>query len=482
MKIIRHWSARHARTMESLYNGFCSIAPYFSPMVSLIGKKQAEPLLAKFEQGIKGTLFDCTMCGECILSASGMACPMNCGKQLRNGPCGGVAADGGCEIFPDMRCVWLEALDGAKRMANTTAGRQIQPPVDHSKSGSSTWLKIIVNEPDVAKKNAHEHPVIQAHTAGSLERACNTGRPVVTVEISPPDSVNPQDLLQRAEVFRGLVDAINVTDNAGANCHMSSLAASALLASAGHSPVFQSACRDRNRIAVQADIMGAAALGVKNMLCITGDGVGSGDHPQALPVFDLDSVSMLGIAREMRDHGRYASGRMLHSRPELFLGATMNPFAPPYEERIINLEKKIAAGAQFIQTQFCYDLKMFASFMREVRLRGLDRQTHILVGVGPLSSARTARWLKTHVPGVHIPDVLITRMAQAKDQKREGVAICKELIMALKEIAGVAGFHLMGHKNEPLLAEIIVDTGLALQSENNKSSHYTDIMEDRLVA
>ena len=140
MKSIRHWSARHARTMESLYNGFCSVAPVFGPLISKIGKKQAEPLLAKLEQGIKGTLFDCRMCGECILSASGMACPMNCGKQLRNGPCGGVATDGSCEIFPDMRCVWLEALDGARLMTNSTAGRLVQPPVDHSKSGSSTWL------------------------------------------------------------------------------------------------------------------------------------------------------------------------------------------------------------------------------------------------------------------------------------------------------------------------------------------------------
>ncbi|HIJ86630.1 MAG TPA: hypothetical protein HPP97_02980 [Desulfuromonadales bacterium] len=482
MKRIRHWSARHARTMESLYNGFCSVAPVFRPMIAMIGKKQAEPLLARLEQGIKGTLFDCRMCGECTLSASGMACPMNCGKQLRNGPCGGVTASGGCEIFPEMHCVWIEALDGSRLMANSAAGRQVQPPVDHSKRGSSTWLKIIVNEPDAAKKGAHERVPMKAHAVGSLERACNSGRPVVTVEISPPDSVNPQDLLHRAEVFRGLVDAINVTDNAGANCHMSSLAASAILASAGHAPVFQSACRDRNRIAVQADIMGAAALGVQNILCITGDGVGSGDHPQALPVFDLDSVSMLGIARGMRDHGTYASGRKLHSRPELFLGATMNPFAPPYDDRIINLEKKIAAGAQFIQTQFCFDVKMFASFMREVRLRGLDRQSHILAGVGPLPSARTARWLKTHVPGVHIPDALIARMAYAEDQKREGVAICKEIIRALKEIEGVAGYHLMGHKNEQLLAEIIVDTGLADRSDANESSHYRDNMEDRLVA
>lgn len=482
MRSIRYWSARHARTMESLYNGFCSVAPFFSPLISMLGKKHAEPLLAKLEHIIKGTLFDCRMCGECTLSASGMTCPMNCGKQLRNGPCGGVAADGGCEIFPEMRCVWIDALDGAKLMANVTAGRQVQGPVDRSKSGSSTWLKIIVNEPDAPENKVQEDVAVKLRSVGSLERACNSGRCVVTVEISPPDSVNPQDLLQRAEVFLGLVDAINVTDNAGANCHMSSLAGSALLASVGHSPVFQSACRDRNRIAAQADIMGAAALGVKNLLCITGDGVGSGDHPQAQPVFDLDAVSLLGIAREMRDQGTYASGRKLSSRPELFLGATMNPFAPPYEERITNLEKKIAAGAQFIQTQFCFDLKMLESFMREVRLHGLDRRSHILVGVGPLPSVRTARWLNSNVPGVHIPEPLIKRMEQAHDPKREGAAICKELIFALKEIKGVAGIHLMGHKNEKLLAEIIVETGLAQSMGSHDSSHAHHQMKLGLVA
>lgn len=482
MRSVRYWSARHAHTMESLYNSFCSVAPVFRPLISMLGKKHAEPLLAKLEHVIKGTLFDCRMCGECTLSASGMACPMNCGKQLRNGPCGGVAANGGCEIFPEMRCVWIDALDGAKLMANAAAGRQVQGPVDRSKKGSSTWLKIITSEPEATEKKVQEGVDAKPRAVGSLENACNSGRCVVTVEISPPDSVNPQDLLQRAEVFRGLVDAINVTDNAGANCHMSSLAASALLASAGHSPVFQSACRDRNRIAVQADIMGAAALGVKNLLCITGDGVGSGDHPQARPVFDLDSVSLLGIARGMRDQGTYASGRKLSSRPELFLGATMNPFAPPYEERIINLEKKIAAGAQFIQTQFCFDLKMFESFMREVRLRGLDRRSHILVGVGPLPSVRTARWLKTNVPGVHIPDALITRMEHARDPKREGALICKELIFALKEVKGVAGIHLMGHKNENLLAEIIVETGLAHGVESLDVSRAHPHMKLGLVA
>jgi 5,10-methylenetetrahydrofolate reductase len=349
-------------------------------------------------------------------------------------------------------------------MAGGAAIARIQPPVDYSKSGSSTWLKIVMGESGTPPETPQVATSLPEREPATFERACRSGRFIVTAEISPPDSVDPQDLLRRAQVLRGLVDAVNVTDNAGANCHISSLAASALLAADGFSPVFQSACRDRNRIAIQADIMGAAALGVRNLLCLTGDGVGSGDHPQAKPVFDLDAVSLLGIARGMRDQGTYASGRSITSRPELFLGATANPFAAAFEARIANLEKKIAAGAQFIQTQFCFDLAMFAKFMSEVRERGLDRRCQILVGIGPLPSVRTARWLDGNVPGVRIPGEVIRRLEQAKEAKREGVIICIETIQALKEIKGVAGVHLMGHRNESVLAEIIVESGLAKRS------------------
>ena len=318
MKRVRHWSVRHSRAMELFYGCFCKIAPSLRAGVALIGRNRAERLLALLERLGKGAFFDCRMCGKCVLSSTGMACPMNCGKQLRNGPCGGVNADGSCEVYPDMPCVWLEAFDGAKRMAHGANIEVIQPPVDFSRSGSSTWLDIIMEETDVTSPPGESIVPSGTREPAAFEQACRSGRFVVTAELSPPDSVDPQDLLRRAGAFRGLVDAVNVTDNAGANCHMSSLAASALLAADGFTPVYQSACRDRNRIAMQADLVGASALGVRNLLCITGDGVGSGDHPQARPVFDLDAVSLLGIARGMRDEGTYASGRKLTSRPDLF--------------------------------------------------------------------------------------------------------------------------------------------------------------------
>lgn len=334
------------------------------------------------------------------------------------------------------------------------------PAVDQRKRGSSTWIQVVQGRKDPA----FQAPVGERTTPEALEspfeQACRSGRFVVTVEIAPPDSADPGVLLARAERFRGLVDAMNITDGAGGNCHMSSVAASAILASQGLNPVYQIACRDRNRIAIQGDILGAAALGVKNILCLTGDDVSQGDHPQAKSVFDLDAVSLLHVARGMVDRGEYASGRKLVTPPRLFIGASANPFVPPYTDRVANLEKKVVAGARFIQTQFCFDVPLLEDFMRQVRSRGLHRQARIIVGVGTLSNAKALRWMANHVPGVHIPDAVLQRIAAAQDQKSEAKAVCIETIRAVRAIEGVAGVHLMGHKNDETLAQIIVEAGL----------------------
>lgn len=460
MKGVRLWSVRHAGALEWLYSFFVRVAPRLRRGVAWLGPERLERLVAPAERMIKGFFFDCHMCGRCTLSSTGMACPMNCPKRHRNGPCGGVAADGSCEMDSGMRCVWLEALDGAKRFARRSDSNvaRMQRPADHRLRGSSVWISTIMAR-DTAPPEPP--PPALAREPGALERACRSGRFVVTAELSPPDSADPQDLLRRATVFRSQVDAVNVTDGAGANCHMSSLAASALLAADGYEPVFQIACRDRNRIAMQGDMLGAAALGVRNLLAVTGDGVGNGDHPQAQPVFDLDSVSLLGVARDLRDRGRYASGRTVSASPSLYLGATINPFAPPFGERMANFEMKIAAGAQFVQTQYCFDPEMLEAFMQKVRARGIDRRCHILVGVGPLTSLRTARWMRAHVPGVHIPAHILQRLERSTDPKREGTRICVELILALRRIKGIAGVHVMAHRNESLVPEILRDSGLA---------------------
>jgi 5,10-methylenetetrahydrofolate reductase len=305
------------------------------------------------------------------------------------------------------------------------------------------------------------YPRLPGHSSGGrLERVLRAGRFAVTAELNPPDSADPQDVYDRARPLSEVCDAINATDASGAHCHMSSIAICALLTRAGYAPVLQISCRDRNRIAIQGDVLGASAMGVGNILCLTGDGVETGDHPQAKPVFDLDSMTLLQIIRAMRDDGHFLSGRKLTTRPAVFLGAAENPFAPPLDFRAVRLAKKVAAGAQFVQTQYCFDLARFERFMDRVRDMGLHEKVFILAGVGPLASARAARWMRENVPGVHIPDDTIARLEGATNQKREGRAICIETIQRLREIEGVAGVHVMAYRQEELVSDIIVESGV----------------------
>jgi methylenetetrahydrofolate reductase (NADPH) len=304
-------------------------------------------------------------------------------------------------------------------------------------------------------------PILPGHTSpGRFERILRAGGFAVTTELAPPDSADPEDVYKRARVFDGYVDAINATDGSGANCHMSSLAVCALLTRVGYAPIMQISCRDKNRIAIQGDILGGAAMGVSNMLCLTGDGVQAGDHPQAKPVFDLDCVSLLDTARILRDEHRFQSGRKITFAPRVFLGAAENPAGLPHEWRARRLAKKIAAGAQFIQTQYCYDLPLLRRFMEEVEALGLFGKVYILIGVGPLRSAKTADWMRKNVPGMHVPDALVARLAGAQDQAREGRNICIELIQSIREIRGISGVHVMAYRQEESVAEIVDRSGI----------------------
>lgn len=295
---------------------------------------------------------------------------------------------------------------------------------------------------------------------GRLERILRRGEFAVTTELNPPDSADPEDVYERAKVFDGWVDGINAVDASGANCHMSSVGICALLTRMGYAPIMQIACRDKNRIAIQGDVLGAAAMGVQNILCLTGDGVQAGDQPGAKPVFDLDSMSLLETIRIMRDNGKFLSGRKLTSPPRVFLGAAVNPFAPPHDFRPIHLGKKIAAGAQFVQTQYCFDVPMLRTFMDKARDLGFLDQVYLLVGVGPLASAKTAKWIRSNVPGIHIPDAVIARLEGAQDQKKEGKQICIDVINEVKEIKGVSGIHVMAYRQEEYVAEIVDESGV----------------------
>src|SRR5450631_3778800 len=424
MMALRHWSVRHASGLKRVYDAGARLALHLRRPLQWLGAHRMERFLRPLERATKQLLVDCKMCGQCVLSSTGMACPTNCAKQMRNGPCGGVRADGSCEVDPAMRCVWIEATDGMKRIGEPR-NKTFLEPIDHRLWNRSSWLRVINgthSRPTVIRPN-----VAPARESFGFEQACQSGRFVVTVEVSPPDSSDSGVLIARASRFRDLADAINITDGAGANCHMSSA---------------------------------AAALGVRNILCLTGDDVSQGDHPYAKPVFDLDSISLLRITENMRDRGTFASGRKLDAAPNLFLGATANPFVPPFRDRIGNLERKIEAGAQFIQTQFCFDVPMLAAFMAEVRAHGLHKRCTIIVGVGTLSSAKSLRHMARHVPGIHIPESVLARVASASNQKDEAKTVLLETIRAVSEIEGVAGVHLMGYRNDDMLAEAIEQSGI----------------------
>jgi methylenetetrahydrofolate reductase (NADPH) len=294
-------------------------------------------------------------------------------------------------------------------------------------------------------------PQLEGHSStGRLERVLRSGQFAVTAELAPPDSALAEDVYERARLFDGYVDGMNATDGSGAHCHMSSVAMCALLTNIGYSPVLQISCRDKNRIAIQGDVLGAAAMGVSNVLCLSGDGVQVGDHPEAKPVFDLDSMSLLETIRIMRDESRFLSGRPITTPPQMFIGGAENPSAPPFDYRPHRLAKKIAAGAQFIQTQY----------MAKSRDLGLLEQCFIIPGVGPLASARTALWIRNNVPGIHIPDTIIKRLETAKEPKQEGRKICVELIQQIREIEGVSGVHVMAYRQEEAVGEIIQQSGV----------------------
>jgi methionine synthase / methylenetetrahydrofolate reductase(NADPH) len=291
-----------------------------------------------------------------------------------------------------------------------------------------------------------------------LEEALASGRPVVTCEIGSGDGADPEDLRRRLRIVRDHVDAVNLPDNTAGVAHMSALAASAIVAREGVDPILHMTCRDRNRLALQSDLLGAATLGVRNILCLTGDHVIHGDHPQARPVFDLDSIQLLGLVSHMTNAGRYLSGREMKPAPVLFPGTTENPFAPPYDFRPLRLGKKIEAGARFVQTQIIYNVERFAGFMSRVRDLGLDRKAPILAGVAPFRSARAARYMRDHIPGLEIPDECVRRMEGAGEARArredEGIRICVEVIERLREIPGLAGIHLMPIHWEEAVAEI----------------------------
>lgn len=297
-------------------------------------------------------------------------------------------------------------------------------------------------------------------SGSNLEKILESGQFAVTGECGPPKGTSPQVVQKKGELLKSCCDALNVTDNQTAIVRMSSIAGCMLLKEVGVEPVLQMVVRDRNRLALQSDILGAVALGVRNVLCLSGDHQKFGNHPTAKGVYDIDSMQFIRMVKNMRDEHQFINGEEISGEVPLYIGAAANPFADPFEFRVRRLAKKVNAGADFIQTQGIFDLPRFVEWMKMVRDEGLDERTHILAGLIPVKSVGMARYMRSNVSGLLLPKGLVDRMADAKNAKEEGVKICIETIEELKDIEGVHGIHIMAVAWEDIVPRIVEEAGL----------------------
>jgi methylenetetrahydrofolate reductase (NADPH) len=310
---------------------------------------------------------------------------------------------------------------------------------------------------------------VSVKTDSKLERILAAGHLAVTAECGPPRGSDPDIIIKKGDLLKNHVDAVNVTDNQTSVTRLCSLAACIHLKLMGVEPVLQMVTRDRNRIALQSDILGAASFDINNILCLSGDHQIFGDCPDGQNVFDLDSMQLLQTVRHMRDNGKFISGDDIKRPPAMFVGAAANPFAEPFKIRVPRLAKKIGAGAEFIQTQCIYNLARFEEWMKGVRDRGLHEKVYILAGITPMKSLGMARYMKNNVPGMDVPDEIISRLAGVPREKQaeEGITICLETIARLKEIKGVSGFHIMAIEWEEKVPEIVERAGLFPRPESS---------------
>ncbi len=296
-------------------------------------------------------------------------------------------------------------------------------------------------------------------SGSNLEKVLEGGHFAVTAEVGPPKGTSASVIQKKGDILKSYCDALNVTDNQTAIVRMSSLSGCVILNRMGLDPVMQMVVRDRNRIAIQSDILGAVALGIRNLLCLSGDHQKFGNHPTAKNVYDIDSIQLVQTVKTMRDEKKFLCGENISGEVPLFIGAVENPFADPFEFRVIRLDKKVQAGADFIQTQAVFDVAKFGEWMKMVRDRGLDKKVHILAGVIPIKSVGMARYMRDNVSGISVPSEIVSRLEDAKDVKEEGVKITLEIIDRLKEIDGIHGVHIMAVAWEDIVPVIVEKAG-----------------------
>lgn len=294
----------------------------------------------------------------------------------------------------------------------------------------------------------------------NLEKLLSRGKFVVTAELGPPKGVNINAIIDKVKILKGFCDAVNITDNQTSIVRMSSIASAIKIIQLGMEPIIQMVTRDRNRIALQSDLIGAAALGVKNVLCLTGDHQCFGNHPSSKNVFDIDSIQLIKMFKDMRDEHKFQCGEEMKHPPNIFIGAAANPFADPFDFRPIRLAKKVNAGVDFIQTQLVYNVEKFKEYMKKVREMDLHEKVYIFAGVGPIKSVGMAKYMQKNVAGMDVPDKIVERLKKSKDTKEEGINICVDIIQEIKEIEGVSGVHIMAIAWEEAVPIIVEKAGL----------------------
>ncbi len=420
----------------------------FPRFVSAMGR-----FISPVEAAVKKPVFGCHMCGQCILHSTGMTCPMECPKNLRNGPCGGVGMDGSCEVDRSKTCVWLKAVTRSEKLPWAKEIYQRNPAVDWSLKGSSAWVNAATGRnhpervgPQWQKIEFRERKEAPMRSGSRFERLLRAKEFVVTCEVNPRDSADGTELIEYARSLEGIVDAVHISDNFLAQPHMSGTAAACLIEQQTKlETILHMTCRDRNRLQLQADLLGAHAMGVRNVLCLTGDHTSLGDHKEAKPVFDLDSITFISLVRKMRDEGTFESGRKIVVPPKFFIGGAVAITAPPLEFRPHRMAKKMTAGANFLTSQLVFDMTLLETFMKRVHDLGIIQNTHLIIGVGALPGPGAARAINEHTPGVVIPETIIKRLEGVPKQNRrmEGIKILVEQIQQLKEMPGISGIDIM---------------------------------------
>ncbi|MBZ0300669.1 MAG: methylenetetrahydrofolate reductase C-terminal domain-containing protein, partial [Anaerolineae bacterium] len=434
-------------------------------------------LLGSVERLVKGPLFGCRMCGNCLLQETAFICPMTCPKGLRNGPCGG-STRAMCYVDEQYPCVWYQIYDRAFRMGREESLLEVLPPLDWDQVGLNTWDDVWqqirkmgvrqfavdlssrdaaqrartwdaafrpVRQPEWWQGDSEFHAPAYTEPASELERRLKAGEFVVAAEIAPPLSTNTDKLRTTIELIKPYVAAINFTDNPSATPRMSSQACSVIAMQYGAEPIMQMTARDRTRTGLQSEVIGANALGIGNFLCIAGDHSRLGPRPMSrADVVDLDTVQMLWILRRMRDEGQYLGGKAIKTPPQFFLGAAASPFASEPRFQALREQKKIHAGAQFFQTNVVFDPDGLEVWLNELAKRNILDKVYILIGITPLKSLRMAEYMHQNVPGITVPDRVLKRMEAAGDHAaEEGLTIALELIEAVKQKQGVNGVHIM---------------------------------------